>query len=173
MFNDDWGFSSNVRSKNNETDKLMRLAVPGERLALGALVLFLLAVAAASFANVNRSLSLDGEFHQVGAGEGWRASVLAPSAITRTVEPGMDVRVELVAPSGAVLFMPGEVVALSSGLSDEEPPLPDTDLLRMVISVDSDSVPAGVLDPTLPDSSPCRVVIPLGRQSIARSLLSA
>ena len=173
MFDDDWGVSSRVRSKNNETDKLMRLAAPGERLALGALILFVLAVAAASFASVNRNLSLDGELRQAGAGEGWQASVLAASAITRTVESGMVVRVEVVAPSGAVLVLPGEVVAPSSGMSGGEPHLPDADPLRMVISVDADSVPAGVLESALPDGSPCRVIIPLGRQSMARALLSA
>ena len=165
MFDDRLKSNSMRRHKDRDLDKLLIVVAPRESMALGCLVVFMLAFAAwVAFGSVDRVVSLDGVVHRTDTEGSWQATLEVAPALAQAVRPGMAAQVEVVGPDGTLLTLQGEVAP-----PDATPP-PEGVAAQLPRSgdgarrIDVALAPGAALSAL--EGSPCRISISLGRQSI-------
>lgn len=158
------------RHKGREIDKLLIVSAPRERVVLGCLVLFVLAVAAlVAVGSVDRTISLDGVVYRKAPDGSGRVALRVAPTLGQSIRPGMAAKVEVDAPGGAILQLEGEIIVpVTTALREElaaHLPWPADDARRIDVAF-------AVTDAALAVSkgSSCRVTISLGRQSITSIL---
>ena len=158
------------RHKSREVDKLLIVSAPRERVVLGCLVLFVLAVAAlVVVGSVDRTISLDGIVYRTAPDGPGRVALRVAPTLGQSIRPGIAATIEVAAPGGAALQFEGTTaVPVAMALPEElaaHLPWPAGGARRIdVVIADTDDALA------VPEGSVCRVQISLGRQSVARIL---
>lgn len=156
------------RHKGREVDNLLIVTAPHERMVLGCLALFMLAVAVwVVFGGVDRIVSFDCVIHRPVPDQPWRATLRAAPTVAQVIDSGMAARIEVPASGGGTPpELRGEVVPPTRAPLREELavrlPWPVDNARR--IDIDIADTGAALL---MTEGSRCRVRISLGRQSIA------
>lgn len=153
-----------------ETENLLIVSAPRERLLLGILALFVISVGAwLIVGGVERTVEFDGLVYRVEPEEPMRVALRAPPELAELVSAGMAARVDVAMPGETTLELRGEVLALPV----EPPPRLAERLPRAADGARHIDVGLQIAGETIPpelEGAISRVSILLGRQSIAELL---
>lgn len=155
------------RHKGREVGSLLIVTTPRERMLLGCLVLFMLAIAVWTvFGGVDRVVSFDCVIHRPVPDRPLGATLQIAPTVAQGIKSGMAARIEIVSTGGATQELRGEVVPpaetpLREGLAARLP-WPVDNAQRIDIAILGADAAISVTK-----GSRCRASISLGRHSIA------